>query len=157
MSEDSQFRYDRMVERALRGVVREALERVASSGLLGKHHFYITFATRHPQTQLPAYLVDRYAEEMTIVLQFQFSDLEVTEERFSVTLSFGGKPERLVIPFAAIKSFADPSVSFALQFQPRDLSEELPAAPEPAAAPAPADADPQAGAKVVTLDSFRKK
>ena len=113
---DDDLRYDVMVEDALRGVVRRALKVAASRGLPGDHHFYITFLTTHPGVKIPAHLHERYPNEMTIVLQFQFWGLEIEEESFRVTLSFNDKPERLHIPFAAIKAFADPSVRFGLQF-----------------------------------------
>lgn len=160
---DEPLRYDRMVERALRGVVREALTQVAERGLPGDHHFYLTFSTEYPGVDLPPYLRHQYPQEMTIVLQYQYYGLEVSGERFSVTLSFSNKHERLVIPFAAITTFADPSVNFILQFQPVTVRE--PALPEPIE-PAPAEpsktadepAKPKDGAgKIVTLDSFRKK
>ena len=152
------LRYDKMVETALRGVVREALARTAASGLQGAHHFYITFKTRFPETKLSDALMTQYPEEMTVVLEHQFWDLEVEEERFAVTLSFQGRPERVSIPFEAITSFTDPSVKFGLQFQPGDNL--MPPAPTP---PSPSDTKKKAdnkGAKtgeVVTLDSFRKK
>jgi uncharacterized protein len=154
------LRYDKMVESALRGVVREALARAAASGLPGTHHFYITFKTRFPTLKLSEALMAQYPEEMTIVLEHQFWDLEVEEERFSVTLSFQGRPERLIVPFEAITSFTDPSVKFGLQFQPGGDT----AAPASAAAVAakPEDkkkAEKSAGktGEVVALDSFRKK
>lgn len=118
--DDDILRYDRMVEQALRGVVRQAVEEVIKnkSGLPGDHHFYITFMTDYPGVSIPAYLRDRYPGEMTIVLQYQFYDLSVDKEKMGVTLSFNNVPERLTIPLAAITIFADPSVNFALQFQP---------------------------------------
>jgi len=154
--------YDRMMERAVRGVVREALAVAASRGLPGAHHFYITFKTRAPDVTIPDHLLAKYPEEMTIVLEHQFWDLEVTEDSFSVTLSFNNKPARLVIPFAAVSTFADPSVQFGLQFKQGEAA--APNAPAAAqATPTPAEA-PKAKAKlsvtpgeVVTLDSFRKK
>ncbi|MDD9900435.1 MAG: ClpXP protease specificity-enhancing factor SspB, partial [Alphaproteobacteria bacterium] len=112
------FRYDKMVERALRGVVSQALQEVADEGLLDDHHFYITFHTGHPGVHLPGYLRERYPGEMTIVLQHQFYDLEVNDNDFSVMLSFNNVPERLTVPLSAVTIFADPSVNFALQFQP---------------------------------------
>lgn len=121
--EDEILRYDRMVEHALRGVVRQAVEEVIETGLPGDHHFYITFMTDFPGVSIPGYLRDRYPGEMTIVLQYQFYDLEVDDEKMGVTLSFNNVPERLVIPLGAITIFADPSVNFALQFQP--LGEDL--------------------------------
>ncbi len=115
MPQDS-FHYDKMIEGALRGVVRDALIRASRDGLPGDHHFYIGFATREPGVELPASLLARFPDEMTIVVQHQFWDLQIGEDEFSITLSFQRQPERLVIPFAAIKSFADPSVNFALEF-----------------------------------------
>ena len=156
------FRYDKMVERALRGVVREALARAAASGLPGTHHFYITFHTKHPGTKLPESLSSQYPDDMTIVLEHQFWDLEVEEERFSVTLSFQSRPERLTVPFEAITAFTDPSVKFGLQFQANDAAAPVAAPADAAAKPAKPDAakDADKGAKtgeVVALDSFRKK
>ena len=162
------MRYDRMVEKALRSVVRDALLYVAEHGLPGEHHFFLTFSTRHPGVQIPSYLHERYADEMTIVLQYQFYGLEIHDDWFAVTLSFSNKHERLVIPFAAVTTFADPSVSFALQFQPPPVAEDgepaaIPAAPsesqeappEPEGLTAvPKDDDAE---KVVALDRFRKK
>jgi len=153
------LRYDKMVETALRGVVREAIARAAASGLPGTHHFYITFKTRFPEVKLSDTLLQQYPEEMTIVLEHQFWDLEVEEARFAVTLSFQGRPERIGIPFEAITSFTDPSVKFGLQFQPGDNL--VPPATPPALPPAdPKKKADNKGAKtgeVVTLDSFRKK
>ncbi|WP_230983101.1 SspB family protein [Inquilinus limosus] len=162
---DDELRYDRMVESALRGVVREALAQVAEKGLPGDHHFYLTFVTNHRGVAIPDYLRQKYPQEMTIVLQHQFFGLEVCEDRFSVSLSFSSKTERLVIPLAAITTFADPSVNFALQFQSakEGVEEEDADAAEAAEEPAEADAKvaaeavPADGAKVVALDAFRKK
>jgi uncharacterized protein len=153
------FQYDKMVERALRGVVRDALARVAQEGPRGAHHFYIGFATGMPGVVIPDSLRERFPEEMTIVLQHQFWDLEIGDESFSVSLSFQKQLERLTIPFAAIRSFADPSVNFALEFAEPPAAEpkavgSLPA-PKPAAEPSP-DQDRPA-AEIVTLDSFRKR
>ena len=156
------FRYDKMVERALRGVVREALARTAASGLPGTHHFYITFQTRHPGTKIPESLSSQYPEDMTIVLEHQFWDLEVEEDHFAVTLSFQSRPERLIVPFDAITAFTDPSCKFGLQFQANETagaaSGETSAKPGKAEAkkePA-ADKGPKTG-EVVALDAFRKK
>lgn len=112
------LRYDKMVESALRGVVREALTRTAEHGLPGSHHFYITFRTSDPGVVIPDFLRTKYPGDMTIVLEHQFWDLAVAEDSFSVTLSFQNRPERLTIPLMAICAFADPSVKFGLQFQP---------------------------------------
>jgi hypothetical protein len=144
------IRYDKMVETALRGVVREVLARTAASGLPGAHHFYITFRTTFPGLALPPHLVTQYPNEMMIVLENQFWDLEVQEHQFSITLNFKSKPERLTIPFEAITAFADPAVKFALQFQAADEA-AAPAADAPPAEPVEKEG------RVVALDAFRKK
>jgi uncharacterized protein len=155
------FQYEKMVERALRGVVRDALRRAGREGLRSAHHFYIVFATRMPGVTIPDQLRAKYPDEMAIVLQHQFWDLDVTEQGFSVTLSFQKQLERLVIPFAAVRSFADPSVNFALEFATPE-SQEAKAAGVPApiaTVPQPSDqpAAEKGTAEVVTLDSFRKR
>jgi hypothetical protein len=155
--------YDLMMERAVRGVVREALAVAASRGLPGAHHFYITFRTRGSGVTIPDHLLAKYPEEMTIVLEHQFWDLEVTEDSFAVTLSFNNKPARLTIPFAAVSTFADPSVQFGLQFKHAEGdSTQVPVAKSAGATPtepstAKAKASAGAPGEVVTLDSFRKK
>lgn len=116
MARDS-LQYDRMVENALRGVVRQALSSVAERGLPGNHHFYLTFRTCHPGVEIADRLRAQYPQEMTIVLQHQFWGLEVGDDAFTVNLSFSNVPERLKIPYAALVSFVDPSVKFGLQFQ----------------------------------------
>lgn len=153
------LRYDKMVEAALRGVVREALARTAAKGLPGAHHFYITFRTHFPGLALPDYLESQYPEEMTVVLEHQFWDLEVCEDSFSVTLSFQNRPERLTIPFEAITAFADPAVKFGLQFQVSEGEAAATAAPAspPAPAPAPVEDRVEKPGEVVALDAFRKK
>jgi hypothetical protein len=164
MMADDLFRYDLMVETALRGVVRDALRLAAERGLPGNHHFYITFRTSAPGVEIPAYLVGRYPDEMTIVLQFQFWDLEIDSEKFSVTLSFNDVREPLTIPFAALTGFADPSVQFGLQFQQTPTTDEEPDGDDPDGEDV-ADADDQDAAEtegaatgeVVSLDQFRKK
>lgn len=115
MAED-QIRYDVMTQDALRGVVRSVLRQIAKSGLPGEHHLYIAFETRGRGVSVSDRLKDQYPDEMTIVLQHQFWDLEISQDRFEVKLSFNNIPERLVIPFSAIKAFYDPSVQFGLQF-----------------------------------------
>src|SRR5919199_5718575 len=144
MSKDL-FRYDRMVETALRGVVREALSRAAKHGLTGAHHFYVPFRTTAPGVALPDYLRAKYPAEMTVVLEHQFWDLEVGADSMSVTLSFQNRPERLTIPLPAITAFADPSVKFGLQFQDESVEPgtgATPAAPPPSLAAVPAPAEP---------------
>jgi hypothetical protein len=162
------FDYPRMVQTALRNVMREALTRAASEGLPGDHHFYVTFLTRAPSVIVPKYLLTKYPDEMTIVLQHQFRALQVGEDAFSVSLSFSNRLERLTVPFAAVTTFADPSVNFALQFEtPVAKSAEVAALPAQSAAPesaaeaesaAPKSAEPERpAAEIVTLDRFRKR
>ena len=151
------------MEEAARSVVRKALTIVAERGLIGAHHFYITFRTDRPGVDIPPHLRARYPQEMTIVLQHQFWGLEVTEDTLIVTLSFDGKHERLVVPLATIVAFVDPSVQWGLQFPATGTAPALAAdGAAPAAAAAekpsePAKPAPSAGEKVVTLDAFRKK
>lgn len=154
--------YGRMVEAALRTVVRDVLRRLAGDGLPPPHHFYITFHTGHPGVELPDFLRERYPGDMTIVLQHQYWDLQVDDEGFAVTLSFNDQLHRLRIPFNAIRVFADPGVEFGLQFTlepPPDGGEpaKLLAGPGRPAEPAPSGSKPNGGAEVVPLDRFRKK
>jgi hypothetical protein len=175
------IRYDVLARDALRGVLRRVLSDAAEHGLPGEHHFFITFLSTADGVKLSPRLLAQYPEEMTVILQHQFWDLVVSEDRFEVGLSFGGIPERLVVPFNSIKSFFDPSVQFGLQFEPADAVADPPStagAPLPAGAPAPANPAPAAltapaapaptgnqdepakpgeGAEVVRLDRFRKK
>jgi hypothetical protein len=165
------IRYDVLARDALRGVLRRVLSDAAEHGLPGEHHFFITFVSTADGVKLSSRLLAQYPEEMTVILQHQFWDLTVTEDRFEVGLSFGGIPERLVVPFNSIKSFFDPSVQFGLQFDPSDAATEAPAANLPAVpAPSPVPsasapaaekqdepAKPAEGAEVVRLDRFRKK
>jgi uncharacterized protein len=111
------IRYDILAQEALRGVVRQVLADAAKNGLPGEHHFYVSFNTRADGVRLSTRMLAQYPEEMTIVLQHQFWDLVVTETGFEVGLSFGGIPERLAVPFTAVKGFFDPSVQFGLQFE----------------------------------------
>ncbi len=160
--------YPKMVERAMRGVVREALSAVLESGLPGLHHFYITFRTRDLDVTIADRLLVQYPEEMTIVMEHQYWDLSVDDDKFSITLSFGGATETLVIPYAAITAFVDPSVKFGLQFD-ANSDDTIDAPPQtPEAAISPIDGLALDGEKestdlstddgqVVALDNFRKK
>ena len=123
MSEEV-FKYDMMVEEALRGVVGKALQHAAKHGLPNGHHFYITFKTGRRDVDIPVFLKEHYPEEMTIVLEHQFWDLKIHEYEFEVALSFNDKRERLLIPFNAITAFSDPSVKFGLQFQEVENNED---------------------------------
>lgn len=158
---DNTLRYDRMVEKALRGVAKQAVEEVMRDGLPGDHHFYITFLTDYAGVQIPDYLRERYPGEMTIVLQYQFYDLDVDDEFLRVTLSFNNVPEKLVVPLQAITIFADPSVNFALQFQPLDTvnyDDDPDGEPEGEEAPKKKKkSDKGETGEVVSLDQFRKK
>lgn len=115
MAEET-FDYPRILQRALRSVVREVLLRTAADGLPGEHHFYLSLRTDHAGVQLPAFLRERYPEEMTVVLQNQFWDLQVDQDGFAVTLRFDGDPVRLGVPFEAVIAFFDPAAQFGLRF-----------------------------------------
>lgn len=171
MDEDL-INYGKLIDDAMHIIVKKALEMViAQNGLPGGHHFFISFLTRYPGVQLSDKLRQKYPNEMTIVLQYQFEELQVTEENFSVMLSFDNLKEQVIIPFAALTAFADPSVKFGLQF--RYLEEEIslaePQAEPPSAeesTPLAAEKKPAGGKKaakpagtdnVITLDNFRKK
>lgn len=155
--EDDILRYDKMVEQALRGVVRQAIEEVKKDGLPGDHHFYITFMTDYPGVDIPSYLRDRYPGEMTIVLQYQFYDLTIDRDKMGVTLSFNNVPERLTIPLGAITIFADPSVNFALQFQPLGDDSGPDIDPDDEDEGGGSDDRKSKTGEVVSLDQFRKK
>jgi hypothetical protein len=125
------IRYDVLAQEALRRVVHDVLVDAAKNGLPGEHHFYISLDTRAEGLRMSARLREQYPEEITIILQHQFWDLVVGEDKFEVGLAFGGVPEKLVVPFAAIKGFFDPSVQFGLQFEtitePREETANVPA------------------------------
>lgn len=187
MISEDKIRYDILASEALRGIIRTVMQRVQKRGLPGEHHFYVNFDTRAAGAILSKRLKAQYPEEMTIVLQHKFWDLLVYEDRFEVKLSFNNVPERLVIPFAAIKSFVDPSVPFGFNpnlFAPMASpapvvapglgDAELAALPKPAGQPEQAGSNDKAeaehdspirqeeqpaqeSAKVVELDLFRKK
>lgn len=142
------IRYDLLVQEALRGVVRNVLKETARNGLQGDHHFFITFKTKAPGLRLSNRMRERYPDEMTVILQHQFWDLGVTEHAFEVGLSFSNEPERLLIPFAAITSFVDPSVQFGLKFDAQDPAQNL-------AAPAPDDGAPSTAEGVTAFPAKR--
>ena len=139
--------YGGMMHRAMQRLIADVLQAVATEGLPGDHHFFITFDTRDSGVEMADWLRERYPEEMTIVLQHQFWDLVVTDHAVEVGLSFGGIPERLLVPFTAVKGFFDPSLQFGLQFEVRDeseaeddddevVAEDVETAPDAAAKPA---------------------
>ena len=152
-TEESLVPYPDMMERALRCVVRDALALVEEQGLPGNHHYYISFRTSHDGVTIPEHLRARYPDEMTIVLQHRFWGLETDDRGFSVTLSFGGRSERLTVPFEAVTAFVDPAVDFGLRFGPE---------PDGEAEDGRGAADDEDGRdgtdsdRVVTLDKFRK-
>jgi uncharacterized protein len=156
--------YQGLLDAALRGVVRDALHRIEKQGLIGSHHFYLTFKTHFPGVDLPGFLKDQYPDEMTIILQHQFWGLKVKDDQFEVALTFKKVPATLVIPYRALTKFFDPGVPFGLEFKGMESdakgspAEELAAPPEEPAPEAEKPADKPAGeAEVVSLDSFRKK
>jgi hypothetical protein len=162
------MRYDLLAQNALKGVVRDALRIAETTGLPGEHHFYVAFNTRHPGVVLSEKIAARYPREMTIVLQHQFWNLKVHDDRFEVELSFDNVPEHLIIPFDAVKGFLDPAVQFGLQFEqvavdrkPREVEKPklaaAPAAPVEDTEAKPDSAAQDEGSKVVSLDHFRKK
>jgi len=156
----SGFDYAGLVAAALRGVVREVLRKVASEGLVGEQHLYLSFRTRAPGLELPSSLRRQFPEEMTIVLQNQFWGLAVDDGAFSVQLKFGGRLEQLTVPFDALVAFADPSVPFGLRFEQSGSLEPdaEPATGTPAAEPREPEVPRRTGAeKVVAFRSPRKK
>ncbi len=154
---ESLIPYDEIVQDALRAVVGRVLREVEQTGVLpGEHHFYITFRTKAPGVSIPRHLIERFPEEMTIVLQHRFWDLKVDPEGFTVGLSFGGVPSTLIVPFAAVTRFHDPAVEFSLTFQAdggEDLTEEEPDLAENDGPKVEAED----GSNVVSVDFTRKK
>ncbi len=161
--------YQALTDSALRGVVRDALRRIEKSGLIGAHHFYLTFKTHADGVDIPDFLKEQYPDEMTIIIQHQYWALKVKEDYFEVTLTFKKLPAPLHIPFNALTAFFDPGVQFGLQFRSEG---EAPSPPAPVAVPTSAGRparprnrwrpNPRRPAKsppgeVVSLDSFRKK
>lgn len=149
--------YGTLMHCAMRRLIQEVLTDVEANGLPGQHHFFITFNTRHPDVEIADWLMDDYPDEMTVVMQNWFDNLDVRDEGFAVTLNFGEKPESLYIPYDAISTFVDPSVEFGLRFETQDDEEmdgEQPGNDESKEADG-ADSPPM-NAEIVSLDSFRK-
>ena len=154
---DSLIPYDEIVQEALRAVVGRVLGSIAETGgLPGEHHFYITFKTQAAGVDIPKRLIERFPDEMTIVIQHRFWDLKVESDHFSVGLSFNQTPSTLVIPYAAITAFVDPSVDFGLQFQVSDEDMEAPEPHDEAHNDRP-DVSAEDGSNVVTVDFGKKK
>ncbi len=164
------IRYDILAQDALRGVIRKVLSEVAATGSLpADHHFFITFLTQAPGVRISQHLKSRYPEQMTIVVQHQFWDLKVNETYFEIGLSFSDKPEKLTVPFAAVRGFYDPSVNFELEFDDAAIEEDDDQGAEITAYPIasaeeiqlvreePKDAEAKPAGSVVSLDAFRKK
>lgn len=153
---DVEIDYDYLTQQALKRVVRDVLQMTQQLGAApGDHHFYIEFETQAPGVSIPEPLITAYPVRMTIVLQHQFDDLDVREDAFSVTLWFKGQQARLVIPFDAVTSFADPSVQFGLRFDaPAEPPKVKPPVVPVESAPEPA---PRESGAVLQLDAFRKK
>lgn len=163
--------YGNLMHNAMRGLIRQVLLDVRKDGLPGDHHFFITFDTMHPDVELADWLSDRYPEEMTVVIQHWFDNLEVNEDSFSITLNFGDSPEPLFIPYDAIRTFVDPSVEFGLRFETQeaddddidtdlddvdDIATESEVADFSAAEPKKSDDTGPKEAEIVSLDKFRK-
>lgn len=151
--------YGNLMHDAMRGLIRRVLSDVAENGLPGAHHFFISFDTGHPDVEIADWLSDRFPDDMTVVMQHWFEDLQVDDDGFAITLNFGNNPERMYIPFDSIRTFVDPSVEFGLRFENQesgeDEEEDEPVPPTggddtPDQPPSKKDAD------VVRLDSFRK-
>jgi uncharacterized protein len=159
---DDLIRYDILVQDALRGVMKRILHEVSQTGLPGEHHFFITFDTLAPGVRISNRLRERYPEQMTIVMQFQFWDLKVSDHGFEIGLSFNDIAEKLVVPFSSVRGFYDPSVNFELEFDAPAVVEAtepfvLETKPVEAAPLVALEKPVEGSAQVVSLDSFRQK
>jgi hypothetical protein len=163
---DIHIDYGDLIDDAMHAIVKKVLERVVKEGLPGNHHFFISFLTQYPGADVSEALLEKYPEEMTIVIQHQFDDLTVDEEKFSVVLSFDNVKERIVIPFDALTAFADPSVKFGLQFRPHEdetmderiqlLEQEEEAKQAKTSTKSSAKKPTKKSDNVVSMDTFRK-
>ncbi len=164
MQQQDLIGYDEIIENSMRLVIYETLKKVEKTGLPGNHYFVLTFITKAKDVSISQELLEKYPEEMTIVIQFQFKNLVVEKDKFKISLSFSGKDEKLVIPYSAINSFSDPSMSFALKFSVNydeikslengDFGESNQANRDSSSLKAENSVD--LSAKVVSLDAFRK-
>ncbi len=153
--------YGNLMHEAMRSLIRHVLTDVSENGLPGAHHFFISFDTGHPDVEIADWLAERFPDDMTIVMQHWFEGLEVSEDGFSITLNFGNQPERMYIPFDAIRTFVDPSVEFGLRFETQESDDdeeddEIDVADEADEDTSPNDDGGKKDADVVSLDSFRK-
>ena len=147
--------YGNLMHQAMRGLIRTVLTQVSKDGLPGAHHFLITFDTQHPDVEMADWLAERYPAQMTVVMQHWYEDLEIGDEGFGVTLSFGNAPEHLYIPYDALETFVDPSVEFGLRFETSEDDDDA----DDGEAPMAEDVEPDeksGDADVVSLDKFRK-
>lgn len=149
--------YGNLMHSAMRGLIKTVLQRVSETGLPGAHHFFITFDTREPGVEIADWLRERYPDEMTIVVQHWFENLDVGDDGFAITLNFGDAPEPLYIPYSAIQTFVDPSVEFGLRFEGTDEDDDEHSDIEAESIEVePSVEEPQQDADIVSLDSFRK-
>ena len=155
--------YGNLMHNAMRSLIRNLLLDIAETGLPGDHHFFITFDTSHPDAELADWLSDRYPDEMTVVMQHWYDNLEVTDDGFSITLNFGDAPEPLYIPYDAIRTFVDPSVEFGLRFEQPEAETPKPTSvpsdddlPQTEESELEVEEEPTKEAEIVSLDSFRK-
>jgi hypothetical protein len=159
--------YEQLMQESLRDVMKKSLTLVAKEGLPGNHHFYISFKTNYPGVDLPDYLREEYPDAITIVLQYEYWDLEINEKSFYITLCFNDVHERIAVPYGAVISFVDPSVKFGIHFSPADIDEEaelisLDKKPEKSKNQKSKIAEvlteaTDDGSNVITLDAFRRK
>ena len=148
--------YGNLMHNAMRSLIQDVLTEVKNNGLPGEHHFFITFDTNHADVEMASWLKDRYPTEITVVMQHWYDDLEVKDDRFSVTLNFGDNPEHLVIPYEAILTFVDPSVEFGLRFETNEEDEDTDEQkPTVSKESIKVDTKKETG-QVVSLDNFRK-
>lgn len=154
--------YGNLMHNAMRGLICNVLSDVAKNGLPGDHHFFITFDTQHDKAELADWLKDRFPEEMTVVIQHEYENFTVTDDGFSITLSFGDSLETLYIPYDSLKTFVDPSVEFGLRFESHTKAETTPEAEISTLEVTDSSDEPEkerkksSDAEVVSLDSFRK-
>ena len=148
--------YGNLMHRAMRGLIQSVLGDVADHGLPGDHHFFITFDTNHPDVAIADWLRQRYPDEMTIVIQHWYENLNVTDAGFTITLNFGNSPEPMVIPFDAVRTFVDPSVEFGLRFETHDDDDDSDEDDDAVDNEGDDPDAPRPVAEVVSLDKFRK-
>jgi len=156
--------YGKLMHAAMRRLIQEVLIDVRDNGLPGAHHFFITFDTSHPDARLADWLRERYPDDMTVVMQHWYDDLDVTDEGFNITLNFGDAPENLYVPYDAIQTFVDPSVEFGLRFEQHEDDEDnddsnnddATSVDDKISEASSPDEDTPTQADVVSLDSFRK-